>query len=85
VMVYTGWSFPDHCGPDGWFLKGFRQILTDYEAHTPGDQYLFIEFDDLAQELRGFSTGVARRGPKTFRMRALGALPYPRRWDPKHR
>ncbi len=83
VMVYTGWNFPDQCGAEGWFLHGFRQILLDYEAHTPGDQYLFIEFDDIAHELRGFSTDVPRRGPKAFRMRALGDVPYPRRWDPK--
>ncbi len=82
VMVYTGWAFPEQCGADGWFLKGFRQILLDYEAHTPGDQYLFIEFDDIAREVRGYSTDVPRRGPKAFRVRTLGEASYPRRWDP---
>ncbi len=83
VMAYTGWSFPDQCGLEGWFLHGFRQILLDYESHTPGDQYLFIEFDDVERMLRGYCTDVPRRGPKAFRMRMLGEVPYPRRWDPR--
>ena len=52
-------------------------------GHQPGDQYLFIEFDDAARELRGYETQVPSRGPKTFKIRTLGAEPYPRRWDPR--
>ncbi len=83
VMVYTGWMFPGQAGLDGAFLQGFRQILLDYQAHTPGDQYLFIEFDDVARMLRGYCTEVPRRGPRPFRVRLLGESAYPRKWDPK--
>jgi hypothetical protein len=83
VMVYSSWHYPGQAGLDGWFLDGFRQILLDYQSHRPGDQYLFIEFDDAARELRGYTTDVPSRGPRSFKIRELGVEPYPRRWDPK--
>jgi len=83
VMVYTTWLFNDQGGLDGLFLKGFRQILLDYESHLPQDSYLFIEFDDRTRMLNGYSTEVPRRGPRPFRLKHLGSVPYPRRWDPR--
>jgi len=83
VMVYTSWLFPGQSGLNGWFLQGFRQILLDYRTHLPGDQYLFVEFDDANRMLSGYSTEVPARGPKTFRVRPLGQVPYPRKWDPR--
>ena len=85
VMVYTGWLYPGQCGLEGYFLQGFHQILMDYESHVPGDQYLFIEFDDISRSLSGYTTEVPRRGPRPFRMKTLGTLPYPRRWNPDER
>lgn len=82
VMVYTSWSYPHQSGVDGLFLQGFQQILKDFEAHRPGDQYLFVEFDDAEGKLRGFTTSVPRRGPRPFHMQALGEVDYPRRWRP---
>jgi hypothetical protein len=82
VMVYTSWLYPEQSGEEGLFLKGFKQILLDYQAHLPGDQYMFIEFDDSKQRLSGYTTEVPRRGPQTFRMRALGSHPYPAKWHP---
>ena len=85
VMVYTTWLFPDQGGTDGLFLRGFRQILLDYESHLPSDQYMFIEFDDRSRCIRGYKTEVPRRGPRPFRVKELGSVPYPRRWDPRRR
>ena len=83
VMVYTTWLYPDQGGLDGLFLEGFRRILLDYEGHLPGDQFLFIEFNDLSREVRGFSTEVPRRGPRPFRMKELGIGKYPKKWTQK--
>jgi hypothetical protein len=83
VMTYTSWLYPEQSGADGLFVQGFRQILLDYTGHQPGDQYMFIEFDDRERMLRGYSTSVPRRGPRPFRIRELGGVAYPRRWDPK--
>ncbi len=85
VMAYTTWLYPGQAGLDGLFLQGFRKILQDYQGHLPGDQYLFIEFADLDKHVRGYATEVPRRGPRPFRMKELGAVKYPRRWDPKPR
>ena len=82
VMVYTTWVFPDQGGIDGLFLRGFRQILLDYESHQPQDQYLLIEFDDRERVIKGYGTDVPRRGPQPFRMRELGVVPYPKKWEP---
>ena len=82
VMIYTTWMYPDQSGEEGLFLRGFRQILLDYTAHSPSDNYLLIEFDDAARKIRGYTTAVPKRGPRTFRMRQLGEVNYPRRWDP---
>ncbi|MEE2828174.1 MAG: hypothetical protein VX498_03215 [Myxococcota bacterium] len=84
VMVYTSWLYPDQAGIDGLFLRGFRQILLDYESHQPGDTYLFVEFDDRQRKLSGYQTSVPKRGPRSFRLRPLGSVSYPRRWDPAH-
>ena len=83
VMVYTSWLYPDQAGLDGLFLSGFRNILLDYEGHLPGDSYLLVEFDDLAKMVRGYTTAVPKRGPRSFRIRELGAVAYPRRWNPR--
>jgi hypothetical protein len=83
VMVYSTWLYPDQGAIDGLFLQGFRQILLDYQGHVPSDQYLFMEFNDRDKELRGFATEVPRRGPRPFRIKELGKVKYPRRWDPK--
>ena len=82
VMVYTSWLYPGQSGAEGLFLQGFRRILLDYEGHLPGDQYLFLEFDDVARVVRGYTAEVPRRGPKTFRMKELGEAKYPRKWEP---
>ncbi len=82
VMVYTTWLYPDQAGLDGLFVRGFRQLLLDYESHLPQDEYLLVEFDDRDKMLRGYTTSVPKRGPRTFRMRQLGERPYPRKWDP---
>ena len=84
VMVYTSWNYPGQSGVEGLFLKGFRNILLDYEAHQPGDSYLFIEFDDARKKLSGYLTAVPKRGPRSFRIRELGSVSYPRRWDPNY-
>ncbi|HCP47401.1 MAG TPA: hypothetical protein DIU15_15270 [Deltaproteobacteria bacterium] len=84
VMVYTTWLYPEQAGLSGLFLRGFRQILLDYDSHLPGDRYLFIEFDDRKRMLSGYLTEVPRRGPRPFRIRCVGSVPYPRRWDPNH-
>ena len=83
VMVYTTWQYPGQSGLEGLFLQGFRRILLDYDGHLPGDSYLFVEFDDRAAMLRGYMTSVPKRGPRSFKVRELGAVSYPRRWDPK--
>jgi len=83
VMVYTTWSYPLQAGLDGLFLKGFRNILLDYQGHLPDDSYLFIEFDDRARMLRGYTTRVPKRGPWRFKMTSIGEVSYPRRWDVK--
>lgn len=83
IMAYTTWLYPDQGGIDGLFLQGYKQILLDYQGHLPSDQYLFLEFDDLGGQIRGFSTEVPRRGPRAFRMKELGAVKYPKRWAPK--
>jgi hypothetical protein len=85
VMVYTSWLYPEQAGLQGLFLSGFRSILLDYEGHLPGDKYLFLEFDDKSRTLNGYLTEVPKRGPRPFRMRAVGSVSYPRRWDPIHR
>ena len=83
VMVYTTWLYPEQAGPDGLFVRGFRQLLLDYTGHSPSDAYLFVEFDDRDKALRGYTTAVPKRGPRTFRIRQIGEVNYPRRWDPK--
>jgi len=81
VMVYSTWLYPFQAGVDGVFLKGFRNILLDYESHLPDDSYLFIEFDDRSRTLSVYTTRVPKRGPRPFKMRTLGTVAYPRRWD----
>ena len=83
VMVYTTWQYPGQSGLEGLFLQGFRRILLDYDGHLPGDSYLFVEFDDRAALLRGYMTSVPKRGPRSFKVRELGAVSYPRGWVPK--
>ena len=82
-MIYSSWLYPTQAGSGGLFLKGFRQILLDYQGHQPGDAYLLIEFDDRNRTISGYTTSVPRRGPRSFRVRELGCSPYPRRWDPR--
>ncbi len=82
VMVYTSWLYPGQSGAEGRLLQGLREILLAYEGHDPEDAYLFVEFDDVARRLRGYTTEVSRRGPRSFRLRILPEWKYPARWDP---
>ena len=66
----------------GQHSQNFGQILLDYDSHMPSDSYLLVEFDDRARMLRGYTTAVPQRGPRTFRIRQVGERAYPRRWDP---
>lgn len=80
VMVYTSWSYPQQGGATGLFVQGFERLLADYENHTAGEKYLFIEFHDTGRTIYGYQCAVPRRGPRQLVLRAVGQHGYPGTW-----
>lgn len=81
IMVYSSWRYPDQGGRHGHFLRGFQQLLRDYQGHQGGERYLFFEFQDRTRQLCGWHTQVQKRGSRPFHMRSLGSYDYPRSWS----
>ncbi len=80
VMVYTSWRYPQQGGATGLFVQGFERLLADYQNHTAGEKYLFLEFSDNARTIYGYQCAVPRRGRRDLILRAVGQHGYPATW-----